>query len=157
MNNPLPQQLYEDKLHFDRFQKFYKASDTASSEIDGEFMCCGEHAYAGIAKEIPKNRVIYDFGAGYGVQSYFFKDHKKYIAIEPSVDEHFETDNAIWLKMTVQQFFERFEIEEDAFAILNYVPDAEASMLVREKCEYLYVNYPTSGDTNHILDKGGAK
>ena len=157
MSSPLLQQLRKDKPYFARFQKFYKTSDTASSEIDGEVMCCGEVAYAGIAKEIPKNRVIYDFGAGYGIQSYFFKNHKKYIAIEPFADEYFETDNAIWLKMTVQQFFEKFEVEEDAFAILNYVPDTEASKLVREKCKYLYVNYPTSGDANNILTKGGGE
>lgn len=114
------------------------------AEIDGEFLGFLEQ-YEALAKIIPRNRVVYDFGAAYGFQSWYFRFHKRYIAIQPSEVEHFQTDNAIWFCGTTQEYLERFGIEPQSFAIVNYVP-GDSMRLVKEQCPYVFVYYTERGD-----------
>ena len=112
-----------------------------------------EEAYKMLSEIIPKNRVIYDFGAAYGFQSWWFRNHRRYIAIQPQprgiryhMKKAFRTDNSIWFFGTVQEFFKQFSVEKESFAICNWVPDDEAAKLVRENCPNVYCNYPQHGD-----------
>lgn len=133
----------------------------ASADIDSTCLYMGNGIYEALAKIIPKGRVIYDFGASYGFQSWHFRNHKRYIAIQPEYSnsdmpdkEKFRTDNSIWFFGTIKQFFEQFELEKDSFAICNAVPSAEVE-LVRKNCPYLYVNYPEWCDSDFKKDDGG--
>ncbi len=123
------------------------------ADVDFECLCCGGETYRMLAEMIPKNRVVYDFGAAYGFQSWYFRNHRRYIAIQPQPREEkyqikkpFRTDNSIWYFGTAQEFFKQFSIERESFAICNYVPDEEAARLVREHCPNVFCNYPQSGD-----------
>ena len=132
-----------------------------SADVNSDCLACGGDTYELLAKIIPKNRVVYDFGAAYGFQAWWFRHHRRYLAIDPFDNPftgetvHFRTDNSIWLKMTVQEFFKKFTIEEDSFAICNYVPDEEAQRLVRENCHNVFNNYVTGGDCKAIFKRGG--
>lgn len=124
-----------------------------TADVGYEGLCCNEEAYKFLAENIPKHRVIYDFGAGYGFQSWWFRNHRRYIAIQPQprgtryhMKKPFRTDNSIWYFGTIQEFFKQFSVEKESFAICNWVPDDEAARLVRENCPNVYCNYPQHGD-----------
>ncbi len=126
--------LPDARLQIDRIM----ASD-ASAEIDGTFLGFLEQ-YEALAKIIPKNRVVYDFGACYGFQSWYFRFHRRYLAIQPSEVEHFQTDNAIWYEGTTEQYLNQFGIEQQSFAIVNYVP-GNSMRLVKKYCPYVFIYY----------------
>lgn len=66
--------------------------------------CCGiDNSFIGflepyyyLSKIIPKNYIVFDFGAAYNPQCYFFTEHKKYIAISP-----IEIDGKEMLKLLI--------------------------------------------------------
>lgn len=65
--------------------------------------------YYYLSKVIPKDYTIIDFGAGHNPQSYFFTEHKKYIAVNPfSVikedDGMFCPQNCEIYRMTTKEF-----------------------------------------------------
>ena len=87
-----------------------------SADVGSEGLCCDEQMYKALADAIPKNRVIYDFGASYGFQSWYFRNHRRYIAIQPQardekyqIKKPFRTDNSIWYFGTIQEFFKQFD------------------------------------------------
>jgi hypothetical protein len=130
-----------------------------SADIEPDLLFCTPESYKALAKIIPRSRVVYDFGAAYGFQSWLFRHHKRYIAIQPMDhgNNHkqemlpFRTDNSIWFNGTMQEFFEQFSVEDNSFAICNYVPDKEAESLVRHNCPHLFVNYVTDEDCRAIF------
>lgn len=107
--------------------------------------------YYYMSKVIPKGYTVIDFGAGHNLQSYFFTEHKKYIAVNPlsGIEEEngmFCPPNCEIYRMTTGEFLKTVDYpKEKVFAICNYVPDwyRESSMeLVRNKFKNCYTFYP---------------
>lgn len=107
--------------------------------------------YYHLSRIIPKDWTIIDFGAANNPQSYFFTEHKKFIAVEPlgSCDEEngmFCPPNCDIYRMTTGEFLKSVDYpKEKVFAICNYVPNwyGEDSMeLVRKNFKYCYTFYP---------------
>lgn len=107
--------------------------------------------YYHLSKIIPKDYTVIDFGAGNNPQSYFFTEHKKYIAVNPL--SPFEEENGMLCppncenyRMTTGEFLENVEYpKEKVFAICNYVPNwhgEDSKELVRRKFQNCYVFYP---------------
>lgn len=101
---------------------------------------------------IPKNWTIIDFGAGYNAQSYFFEDHKEYIAINPNTIPEdsgmFCPKNCKIYRMTTKEFLENIDYPkgDKVFAICNYVPDwyGHSSIeLVKKNFKNVYTFYPS--------------
>ena len=128
----------------------------ASAEITSDSIMCGGATYYYLSRMIPKDWTVIDVGASYGAQSYLFKDHARYIAVEPfrsSDDWHFEDFKANGTEryqMTAGKFIKdvlptlNLDLEK-TFAICNYVPEwfGENPMeLVRQTFHNCYVYYP---------------
>ena len=128
----------------------------ASAEITSDSIMCGGATYYYLSRMIPKEWTVIDVGASYGAQSYLFKDHARYIAVEPfrsSDDWHFEdfkADGTERYQMTAGKFIKdvlpTLNLDLDkTFAICNYVPEwfGENPMeLVRQTFHNCYVYYP---------------
>jgi hypothetical protein len=128
----------------------------ASAEITSDSIMCGGATYYYLSRMIPKDWTVIDVGASYGAQSYLFKDHARYIAVEPfrsSDDWHFEdfkADGTERYQMTAGKFIKdvlpTLNIDlGKTFAICNYVPEwfGENPMeLVRQTFHNCYVYYP---------------
>lgn len=107
--------------------------------------------YYYLSKVIPKDWSVIDFGAGYNAQSYFFTEHKEYIAVNPQSpfpddDGMFCPPNCKVYRMTTGQFLKDVDYpRERVFAICNYVPnwyDEDSVMLVHENFRDCYTFYP---------------
>lgn len=107
--------------------------------------------YYYMSKVIPKDYTIIDFGAGHNPQSYFFTEHKKYIAVNPlsgikEDDGMFCPPNCEIYRMTTGEFLQKVDCHKDkVFAICNFVPNwhGEDSMgLVRKSFKNCYTFYP---------------
>ena len=128
----------------------------ASAEITSDSIMCGGATYYYLSRMIPKDWTVIDVGASYGGQSYLFKDHARYIAVEPfrSSDdwnfEDFKADGTERYQMTAGKFVKEVlpTLKLDlgkTFAICNYVPEwfGENPMeLVRQTFHNCYVYYP---------------
>ena len=128
----------------------------ASAEISCDDLMCGGATYYYLSRMIPKDKVVIDIGASYGAQSYLFKDHAKYIAVEPFESgkdwhfEHFKAEGTERYEMTANEFIMNvlptlnLELRK-TFGICNYVPAwyGENPMeLVRKTFHNCYVYYP---------------
>lgn len=136
------------------------------NEIDKRLGTLGEFCYSfpgfidtyyHLSFIIPTNFTVLDFGAGYNSQSYFFLNHKKYIAISPhSVTEDdgiFCPPNCEVYRMTTGEYLRNVNYPkgDDVFAICNCVPNwhKENSVdLVRLNFKNCFTLYPSSEHVN---------
>lgn len=104
--------------------------DYEYNELEDNFLAFVEQYYA-LSLIIPQHFTIVDLGCYMGLQSYFFKNHKKYIGINEfgqnntiipklhlSNTEYFNIDIFKFLK---SKTFKKLKLET-TFAICNYVP-----------------------------------
>lgn len=105
--------------------------------------------YYYLSKIIPKDYTVFDFGAAYNPQCYFFTDHKRYIAISPiEIDgkEMFKAANCEIYRCTTGHFIETYlKDTSKSFAIVNYVPNWHNEHpidLVKEYFQNVYTFYP---------------
>ncbi len=106
--------------------------------------------YYYLSKIIPKDYTVIDFGAAYNAQSYFFTEHKKYMAVNP-LSPHKEENgmfcpkNCEIFRMTTKEFIETVDYpKEKVFAICNYVPNwyHDSIALVHENFRNCYTFFP---------------
>ena len=105
--------------------------------------------YKALSDLIPKHFTVIDLGCGFNPQSFFFKDHLKYIAVDSFQNtKRFMTDNCTFYEMDISDFIEKhisdFYLDE-TFAIMNYVPlwgRNNHNELVRKHFKNLFVYYP---------------
>lgn len=128
----------------------WKRLEGTLGEMCGDFLGFCD-TYYHLSMLIPKDWTIIDFGAGNNPQSYFFTEHKKYIAVNPMSDIKEENGmfcppNCEIYRMTTGEFIKRVDYpKEKVFAICNYVPNwyGEDSMeLVRKNFKNCYTFYP---------------
>jgi hypothetical protein len=119
-------------------------------EMCSEFLVFCD-TYYHLSKIIPKDWTVIDFGAANNPQSYFFTEHKKYIAVNPISDIPEENGmfcplNCEIYRMTTGEFIKTVDYpKEKVFAVCNFVPDwhGENSMeLVRKNFKNCYTFYP---------------
>lgn len=96
-------------------------------DLDPSFMGFVETYYM-LSQLIPTDFTIVDIGAAFAPQCYFFRNHERYIAVEPSVKETFRMDNTVVYNVTAGKFIDdilpTLGLDMDrTFAICNYVPD----------------------------------
>ncbi len=81
--------------------------------------------YKYLSMLIPKNFTVINLGCAYNPQCYYFKDHKRYIAVDASKCLKFKAENCDIFEMTIHQFIESYKTQFDineTFVICNYVP-----------------------------------
>lgn len=107
------------------------------------------NVYKCLSKIIPKKCIVIDFGCNFAAQSYFFKDFKGYIGVDTIKETRFRPKNCTHYICSIQKFIESemdalFEGKEnlDFFAICSYVPDENATELVRQTFQNVFCFYP---------------
>lgn len=119
-------------------------------ELCTEFMGFVDIYYY-LSKVIPEDYTIIDFGAAHNAQSYFFSEHKKYIAVNPQ--SPIENENGMFCppnceiyRMTTGEFLRTIDYpKEKVFAICNFVPNwhgEDSIKLVHENFRNVYTFYP---------------
>lgn len=110
--------------------------------------------YYYLSKVIPKDWTVIDFGAAHNTQSYFFTEHKKYIAVNPlsgieEDDGMFCPPNCEIYRITTGEFLQKVDYPKSkVFAICNYVPNwygEDSISLVKDHFRCCYTFYPCHG------------
>lgn len=99
--------------------------------------------YKMLSKLIPEHFTVVDLGCGYNAQSFFFLNHKKYIAVDYGTDNIFMSPNCTFFNMPIDEYVEEFADKLDiaeTFAICNYVPSGWSKAISKFKNIYTY--YP---------------
>lgn len=117
-------------------------------ELDSSFLGF-INVYKGLSQIIPKECIVIDFGCNLAAQSYFFKDFEKYIGVDTVKERRFKPKNCTHYICSIQEFIESelvglFDGKEnlDFFAICSYVPDENATELVRKTFKNVFCFYP---------------
>lgn len=139
----------------DKLSRIFETSQTVGAECDYTFLGF-EEVYKAVTLFVPKNRVIIDLGCAYAFQACYFKDYRKYIAVDNGfydarmIIDELEINNAEFLHMSIQTFIKEvfptlgYWIDE-VFGICSYVPDESAREMVRNFFPHCLVYYP-AGD-----------
>ena len=108
------------------------------------------NVYGPLASLIPTDKIVIDFGCYVAAQSYLFPAHKQYIGVDVIRLKRFSPRNAVHGEMTIQEFIANVLPEllkehdiNDFFAICSYVPDREATELVRKTFPNVFCYYPS--------------
>lgn len=103
--------------------------------------------YYYLSKIIPTHWTVIDFGSAYNAQSFFFAEHKQYIAIDAGADtERFCSPNGIIFAKSIDSFL-RDDLDSldldvrQCFAICNYVGN-EATLAIAQKFPNVFTYYP---------------
>lgn len=124
--------------------------DGTLGEMSPEFLGFCD-TYYHLSMIIPKDWTVIDFGAANNPQSYFFTEHKKYIAVNPlspfkEESGMFCPPNCKIYRMTTGEFLKSVDYpKEKVFAICNYVPNwhgENSRELIRKNFENCYTFYP---------------
>lgn len=117
----------------------------ASAEVDFEFLGF-LYNYKDIPNRIPLDFTIIDAGCYMAFQADYFKHHKLYIGIDPSVPVEFRLmqKNAEYHLQTMQDFVKDMsELNiNKAFVICSAVPDKDLWKLIAESFPYFRIAYP---------------
>lgn len=144
-NEELSLELYNYILNNHRNQIEDVFGQSNIVEISPDFLGFIE-IYNNLSKIIPKEFIIIDFGCGYNAQSFYFKEHKKYIGIDfwPNLIR-FQAPNTELVIDSIKNYIEHntFDIE-NTFAICSYVPNWECKNreLIRLTFDNCFTFYP---------------
>lgn len=105
--------------------------------------------YKALASVIPQGKTIIDFGCNQALQSYYFRNHNRYIGIDIEIptEYRYRTDNSLHFQDEITKWIE-FEFsklginQKDCFAIVNFVPDWGAQALVKQTFNNVFCYYP---------------
>ena len=132
-----------DNLSLVLFRDYRKMYDKVLSQkycdIDGDFLGFVD-VYFHLSKIIPKNWTVIDFGCAYNPQSYYFREHKKFIGVNAGKLKKFHFENTELFDGTISDYLKQKPEVEKVFAICNNVPSPETK-LIREYYPNCYIYY----------------
>lgn len=102
----------------------FKKSSTCGAECDYSFLGF-ENVYRAVKSIVPEDKVIIDLGCCYAFQSWYFRNHKKYIGVDNGIRDKIvlRTDNAEFYFTSIQKFiseeFQKLGYEKED--VLRYV------------------------------------
>jgi len=105
--------------------------------------------YKRLAELIPYHFTIVDLGSAYNAQSFYFLKYKKYIAVQPHIENIFMTPNCERFKGTTGMFigselYSQLDLNT-TFAICSYVPpwyEEDSLELCRKNFKNVFTYYP---------------
>jgi len=128
--------------------------DSEYCELQPDFMgFLGEYYH--LSNIIPEGRIVYDLGCYCGFQSWFFRNHKKYVGVDMCRCDKFQLPNTEYYTITIADFIALDLVEEPHFAICNYVPPwiDDNEKLVRDNFRHLFVFYPQTNSSTLMGNK----
>ena len=128
-------------------------------EVEPEFLGFLEN-YKDISERVPKDFTIIDIGCYMAFQSDYYKEHERYIGVEPDVplEYRLRQSNAVHYQQNAQQFVSEVlpKLIDDGldlkktFAVCSAVPDVEAQKLVADTFPYHRIAYPSEKTIDHL-------
>ena len=110
--------------------EYHEVMSQDMCELDSEFLGFVD-VYKNLSRIIPKGSIVIDFGCYLAAQSYFFARHKMYIGVDVVSMRRFTPPNSVHYTMSIQNF-----------AICSYVPDFQATEMVRKTFPNVFCYYP---------------
>lgn len=133
----------------EKLDYLFRHSD-AGADLDCTFLGF-EEVYKRVMEHVPQEYTILDLGCAYATQSWYFRDHARYIGVDGwgNPDSVIHTENSEFYFMRIQEFlrdvYSGLDLDhERVFAICSYVPDREAQQLVVDTFSHCLVCYPGS-------------
>ena len=128
--------------------EYHEVMSQDMCELDSEFLGFVD-VYKNLSRIIPKGSIVIDFGCYLAAQSYFFARHKMYICVDVVSMRRFTPPNSVHYTMSIQNFiqievpklFEEYD-ELKLCAICSYVPDFQATEMVRKTFPNVFCYYP---------------
>ena len=128
--------------------EYHEVMSQDMCELDSEFLGFVD-VYKNLSRIIPKGSIVIDFGCYLAAQSYFFARHKMYIGVDVVSMRRFTPPNSVHYTMSIQNFiqievpklFEEYD-ELKLCAICSYVPDFQATEMVRKTFPNEFCYYP---------------
>lgn len=128
--------------------EYHEVMSQDMCELDSEFLGFVD-VYKNLSRIIPKGSIVIDFGCYLAAQSYFFARHKMYIGVDVVSMRRFTPPNSVHYTMSIQSFiqievpklFEEYD-ELKLCAICSYVPDFQATEMVRKTFPNVFCYYP---------------
>lgn len=128
--------------------EYHEVMSQDMCELDSEFLGFVD-VYKNLSRIIPKGSIVIDFGCYLAAQGYFFARHKMYIGVDVVSMRRFTPPNSVHYTMSIQNFiqievpklFEEYD-ELKLCAICSYVPDFQATEMVRKTFPNVFCYYP---------------
>lgn len=128
--------------------EYHEVMSQDMCELDSEFLGFVD-VYKNLSRIIPKGSIVIDFGCYLAAQSYFFARHKMYIGVDVVSMRRFTPPNSVHYTMSIQNFiqievpklFEEYD-ELKLCAICSYIPDFQATEMVRKTFPNVFCYYP---------------
>ena len=128
--------------------EYHEVMSQDMCELDSEFLGFVD-VYKNLSRIIPKGSIVIDFGCYLAAQCYFFARHKMYIGVDVVSMRRFTPPNSVHYTMSIQNFiqievpklFEEYD-ELKLCAICSYVPDFQATEMVRKTFPNVFCYYP---------------
>lgn len=128
--------------------EYHEVMSQDMCELDSEFLGFVD-VYKNLSRIIPKGSIVIDFGCYLAAQTYFFARHKMYIGVDVVSMRRFTPPNSVHYTMSIQNFiqievpklFEEYD-ELKLCAICSYVPDFQATEMVRKTFPNVFCYYP---------------
>ena len=128
--------------------EYHEVMSQDMCELDSEFLGFVD-VYKNLSRIIPKGSIVIDFGCYLAAQSYFFARHTMYIGVDVVSMRRFTPPNSVHYTMSIQNFiqievpklFEEYD-ELKLCAICSYVPDFQATEMVRKTFPNVFCYYP---------------
>lgn len=138
--------LYK-KIPRELLNKLFESSK-CSAELDFTFLGF-EEPYQKVLELVPKDMVIIDLGCSYACQSWYFKEHERYIGVDAFTTGNsvLHTENSEFYFETIQTFIKKtlpalnLDVNH-VFAVCSAVPDKEARQMVRDTFPHYLDWYP---------------
>lgn len=131
----------------EELELFFKRNPKALEELDYTFFGF-EEVYEAVSKIAPEGSTIIDFGCGYALQNYYFREFKQYIGVDAeNINPIIRGNDKYYFNTTIQKFIAYILPtlnlkNKKVFAICSYVPDKEARDLVKRTFDNCLVYYP---------------
>lgn len=111
-------------------------------DIDPQFLGFMK-TYKMLAELIPLNYTVYDVGCAYGIQGWYFRNHKGYLGIDCDTQtERMCWENGSYVLTGAAKWIETKPQTHHTFAICNYMNSSSDAALVRNYFRNVYCYYP---------------
>lgn len=142
--------LYEEIMASEHADLLDEVLDQECCDIEPDFLGF-IHIYEGLARIIDKEYTVVDLGSAYAIQAWYFRDHKKYIAVDlpggnstgkPS--KKFKLPNVEVHNTGIENFLDSYKHTNKEFAICNYVPNwySHNIDLTKQHFQNVFTFYP---------------
>lgn len=129
-------------------EEYHRIMSQKECELEHDFLGF-INVYRPLSLVIPKHFTVIDFGCYVAAQSYYFKDHKRYIGVDVCKLDRFTPKNADHYYMKIQDYMVKGLPRllagtslDSIYAICSYVPDRDATKMVRETFHNVTSYYP---------------